>query len=118
MPAPTGSILAYATAPGSIAADGAGRNGLYTSVLLKHMMEPNLAIERIFKNVRIDVIKESANRQIPWEHSSLTEEFYFILKSPRKRRIQIQPVVESEKHETKTPTIKASKGAINKRLME
>jgi len=77
MDAPTGSILAYATAPGSVAADGLGRNGLYTSKLLKYMMTPGLAIERVFKNVRIDVINESGKRQVPWESSSLTGEFYF-----------------------------------------
>jgi Caspase domain/Protein of unknown function (DUF1566) len=77
MDAPTGSILAYATAPGSVAADGTDRNGLYTSMLLKHMMEPNLAIERVFKNVRVEVMKDSGMRQVPWESSSLTGDFYF-----------------------------------------
>ncbi len=77
MDATTGSILAYATAPGSVAADGTGRNGLYTSKLLKHMMETNLPIERVFKRVRIDVVNTSGNRQIPWESSSLMGDFYF-----------------------------------------
>ena len=77
MDAPTGSILAYATAPGSVAADGVGRNGLYTSKLLKHMMTPGLAIEKVLKNVRIEVMKESGMRQVPWESSSLTGDFYF-----------------------------------------
>jgi len=62
MDAPTGSILAYATAPGSVAADGTGRNGLYTSKLLNHMMEPNIVIKRIFKRVRIDVVSASGKR--------------------------------------------------------
>jgi len=77
MDAPTGSILAYATAPGSIAADGAGRNGLYTSKLLKHMATPGLEIEKVFKKVRIDVLRSSNKKQVPWESSSLTGEFYF-----------------------------------------
>jgi len=49
MDAPTGSLLAYATAPGSVASDGPGRNGLYTSALLKHMMTPGLTIEKLSK---------------------------------------------------------------------
>jgi hypothetical protein len=77
MDAPTGSILAYATAPGSVAADGVSRNGLYTSKLLKHMMTPGLTIERVLKNVRIEVMKDSGMRQVPWESSSLTGDFYF-----------------------------------------
>ncbi|MBU0769626.1 MAG: caspase family protein, partial [Proteobacteria bacterium] len=101
MDAPTGSILAYATAPESVAADGSGRNGLYTSMLLKHMMEPNLIIERVFKKVRVDVMKESANRQVPWESSSLTGDFYF--SSKRGIVVKNPPEVESEKSIKQTP---------------
>jgi formylglycine-generating enzyme required for sulfatase activity len=77
MDAPTGSILAYSTAPGAVAADGTGRNGLYTSKLLKHMVTPNLKIEEVFKRVRIDVAEVSGNKQTPWELSSLMGDFYF-----------------------------------------
>jgi len=77
MDAPSGSILAYATAPGSIAADGTGRNGLYTAKLLKHMVTLNLKIEEVFKRVRIDVASASGNKQTPWESSSLMGDFYF-----------------------------------------
>ena len=77
MDAPTGSIVAYATAPGSVAADGVNRNGLYTSMLLKHMTAPGLRIQEFFKRVRIDVMNESGTRQVPWESSSLTGDFYF-----------------------------------------
>lgn len=77
MDAPTGSILAYSTAPGSVAADGTGRNGLYTSKLLKHMATPNVKIENVFKKVRIDVVKDSGKKQTPWESSSLMGDFYF-----------------------------------------
>ncbi len=77
MDAPTGSILAYATAPGSVAADGAGRNGLYTAMLLKHMDAPGLEIGRLFREVRKDVVQASSNKQTPWESSSLMGDFYF-----------------------------------------
>ena len=40
MDAPKGSLIAYATAPGSIAADGIGRNGVYTKHLLDKMKIP------------------------------------------------------------------------------
>jgi len=77
MDAPTGSIVAYATSPGSVAADGMNRNGLYTSMLLKHMTTPGLSIEEFFKIVRIDVMNGSGRKQVPWESSSLTGDFYF-----------------------------------------
>ena len=77
MDAPTGSMVAYATSPGSVAADGTNNNGLYTSMLLKHMTTPGLRIEEFFKRVRIDVMNESGTKQVPWESSSLTGDFYF-----------------------------------------
>jgi len=77
MDAPTGSIIAYSTAPGSVAADGTGKNGLYTSKLLKYIVIPGLPVERIFKKVRIEVMQESADKQVPWESSSLTGDFFF-----------------------------------------
>lgn len=78
MEAPQGSILSFSTAPGDVASDGSGRNGLYTSMLLKHMTTPGLEIGRIFRKVRTDVMQTSNNKQIPWELSSLTGDFYFI----------------------------------------
>lgn len=77
MDAPKGSMIAYATAPGSVAADGVGRNGIYTKHLLKHMKEPGLKIEEVLKKVRIDVMDETEEKQIPWESTSLRGDFYF-----------------------------------------
>jgi hypothetical protein len=77
MIAPSGSILAYATAPGSIAGDGTGRNGLYTSLLLRHIMTPGIPIELFFKEVRKDVANISGKKQVPWTESSLIGDFFF-----------------------------------------
>ena len=68
--------MAYATAPGKTAEDGTGRNGLFTSALLKHMETPNLDIAKLFRVVRKDVKQRSHSKQIPWSESSLTEDFY------------------------------------------
>ena len=76
--APTGSFISYATAPGQIAADGSGENGLYTSKLLKHMATPGVKLEDVFKRVRVDVQQESNGRQVPWDASSVTGDFYFV----------------------------------------
>jgi len=77
MNAPSGSLIAYATAPGSVASDGAGENGLYTSSLLKHMVEPNLTVEQVFKRVRTDIEQLTKKQQVPWESTSLKGDFYF-----------------------------------------
>ena len=77
MDAPTGSILAYATAPGTIAYDGSGDNSPYAGALAKNMMIPNRPIESVFKMVRQSVMDETGKKQVPWETSSLLGEFVF-----------------------------------------
>jgi len=77
MTAPTGSLLVYATAPGSVAADGDGRNGVFTKHLLDAMQNPGSTLEQVFKQVRINVGRDTSGRQVPWEESSLTGDFYF-----------------------------------------
>ena len=74
--APSNTLVAYATEPGNIASDGRGRNGTYTKALLKYISKSIPAAE-LFRKVRNDVIKVTNKKQIPWEHSSLTQEFYF-----------------------------------------
>jgi len=77
MDAPKGSLIAYATAPGSVAADGEGRNGIYTKYLIRYINTPGLTVEQVLKKVRVEVLKETNNKQIPWESSSLTGIFHF-----------------------------------------
>jgi len=75
--APTGSFISYATAPGDVAADGEGDNGLFTEKLLQHMTTPGLRLEEVFKRVRADVQQDSNNKQVPWDSSSVTGDFFF-----------------------------------------
>ena len=77
MQAARGSLVAYATSPGSVAADGTGRNGTYTKHLLRHMTVPDLPVEQMFKQVRLAVEQETSGAQTPWELSSLRGDFYF-----------------------------------------
>ena len=76
--APPGTLLAYATAPGNTAADGFGANGLYTENVLKELQTPGSKIEDVFKRVRLNVRMQSRGRQIPWESTSLEDDFYFL----------------------------------------
>lgn len=76
MNAPSGTLIAYATAPGHTAADGTGQNGLYTEALLEEMQNPDLSILQVFQRVRAKVSEKSSKGQIPWESTSLTGDFY------------------------------------------
>jgi caspase domain-containing protein len=82
MDAPVGTLVAFSTAPGSVASDGQGENGLYTQHLLKAMREPGAKIEDVFKRVRANVRRDSKGKQIPWESTSLEGDFIFIPKPP------------------------------------
>jgi uncharacterized caspase-like protein len=78
-----GSFIAYATAPGSTALDGEGRNGLYTQELMKAMKHPGLTIEQVFKEVRVNVLNLSSGKQNTWDVSNITGDFYFNLNDPQ-----------------------------------
>lgn len=73
-----GSFVAFATAPGSVASDGDGRNGLYTQELLKAMRIPGLLIEQVFKEVRRNVLHLSKEKQYTWDSSNIIGDFYFL----------------------------------------
>ncbi len=76
--APPGTYLAFATSPGNVAEDGdeASGNGLFTQFLLKELQKP-ARIEDVFKRVRLQVRQKSQGRQIPWDSSSLEDDFAF-----------------------------------------
>ncbi|MDP2846554.1 MAG: caspase family protein [Humidesulfovibrio sp.] len=102
MDAPKGSLIAYATAPGRVAADsgGTGRNGVYTSFLLRHMREPGQKVEEILKRVRADVVRATKDKQVPWESSSLIGDFYFV-----PTQGQTLPSVVQQAPATKSPVL-------------
>ncbi|WP_027720464.1 caspase family protein [Maridesulfovibrio zosterae] len=82
MDAPTGSFIAFATAPGDVALDGKGHNSPYVANMLRNMFVKNITIEQFFKRVRRGVMKDTNKKQVPWESSSLVGDFYFGGKSP------------------------------------
>ena len=74
--APAGSLLAFATAPGKVAQDGVGSNGLYTANLLREFSRRGVRLEDAFKRVRLSVRMASNGTQIPWESTSLEEDIF------------------------------------------
>ena len=76
MDAPKGTIIAYATSPGAVAADGVGRNGIYTKHLLIHIKRPELNMQEVFMETGLGVMGETADTQIPWVSSTPIPRYY------------------------------------------
>ncbi len=74
-----GTFIAYSTQPGNVASDGSGRNSPFAAALKRHLPEPARNLTNIMINVRKDVLDATQGRQVPWDHSALTEDFYFDL---------------------------------------
>ena len=72
----------FSTSPGDVAMDGAGRNGIFTTALLKYI-NSDLKIEDLFKKVTGDVRDLSAGAQKPWINASLSSDFYFVSDATR-----------------------------------
>ena len=77
LPAPQGTILAYANSPDRTVPDEPGRNSVYTKALKSRLLEPGLTVFQIFKMIRRQVAKTTQGRQTPWESSSLSADFSF-----------------------------------------
>ena len=73
----SGTFVAFATSPGSTAADGTGANSPFTTAFLREAREPGLAVEQIFRRIRLAVYDSTNGAQIPWDTSSLITEFSF-----------------------------------------
>jgi uncharacterized caspase-like protein len=76
--APLNGLIAFSTAPGTEPFDGKGRNSPYAAALLKHMSTKGLALEQVFKRVRVNVMQVTEAKQTPWESSSLSKDIVFV----------------------------------------
>ena len=69
------TLVAYAAAAGTTAADGRGRNSPYTAALLAHLEEP-LELSALFRRIRARVLESTDGQQRPHEYASLLREHY------------------------------------------
>jgi uncharacterized caspase-like protein len=72
----SGTLIAFATAPGNTAADGTGAHSPFTAALLKHIADSGTEVNQMLTRVRIDVAAATEKKQIPWVNSSLLGEVY------------------------------------------
>lgn len=78
MHAPEGTLIAYATQPGSVAQDGSGANSPYAIALAESIRKPGLDVLRMFNRVALAVKRSTGGSQLPWLSSSPIEgEFAF-----------------------------------------
>ncbi|MGB0748902.1 MAG: caspase family protein, partial [Magnetospiraceae bacterium] len=111
MDAPRGSLIAYSTSPGNVASDGEGVNSPYTAALARAMNLEGLAVERVFKETRRQVIDATGSAQTPWESSSLVGEFYFSGGSQPNRVAALPVESEADKVARAWRAVKDSKNA-------
>jgi uncharacterized caspase-like protein len=72
-----GTLISFSTQPGNVALDGTGRNSPFAAALAKELIAPTEDLSAMLIDVRNDVMRRTQNKQVPWEHSSLTGRFYF-----------------------------------------
>ena len=73
-----GTFIAYSTQPGNVALDGTGRNSPFASALVKHIKAPGQPLTAVMVGVRKEVLAATKGRQVPWDHSALIGNFYFV----------------------------------------
>jgi hypothetical protein len=76
-----GTFVAYSTQPGNVALDGDGHNSPFTAALAKAIGEPGRNLTAVMIDVRKQVLDVTGGKQVPWDHSALTGDFYFHLAS-------------------------------------
>ncbi|MEQ1951999.1 caspase family protein [Mesorhizobium yinganensis] len=73
-----GSLIVYSTAPGEVAYDGGGDISPFAGAFADKVLSPNKEVREVLTMVRSAVIDSTGGRQVPWDVSSLTSQFYFI----------------------------------------
>lgn len=72
------SMVVFATAPGSVAQDGDGRNSPFTAALKQHLATPDLEVRQLVAAVSRSVQDMTRGMQIPWVNTSFTGQFFFL----------------------------------------
>ena len=91
-----GSAIMFSTAPGDVAQDGTGSNGVFTAAFLKNM-ESNLRLEDMFRAVTAEVRKVTSDSQKPWINASLSTDFYMMSEALRNVKVAAEKAAEDQK---------------------
>ena len=91
------SMIAYATSPGDTAADGSGRNGVFSGAFLAQLGTPGQELGELMRKVKADVAAATANKQNPHVNDGMKEAFYFI--SPEMLAARAQGALDASRAE-------------------
>ncbi len=72
-----GIKIFYATKDGEVANDGAGRNGHFTSSLLRHIETTGMSLNDMIDQVTADLHNDPKIKQTPWSEGSMIGTYYF-----------------------------------------
>ena len=83
--AATGQMIVFSAGNGQIALDklddnDKNKNGVFTRVFLREMLKPGISIDRIIKNVRVEVAELAqsiGHEQVPAIYDQVLGDFYF-----------------------------------------
>jgi uncharacterized caspase-like protein len=92
MRAPEGTLISYATQPGSVAQDGSNGHSPYTKALATTIKQAGLDIFQTFNQVGLTVKRETGGSQQPWVSSSpIDGSFYFVAPAAAGPKVAISP---------------------------
>ncbi len=77
--APDGTLISYATKPGSVAQDGSGADSPYSSALAMLLSQPGIPVLSMFNQLGVAVKHLTGDTQQPWMSASpIEKEFMFV----------------------------------------
>jgi Caspase domain len=97
-----GTFIAYSTQPGNVALDGTGKNSPFTAALAGRVAEPGRNLNALMIEVRNEVLRATRGKQVPWDHSALTSDFYFTPQVPAADVIQARLLAIEEQIRSKS----------------
>jgi tetratricopeptide (TPR) repeat protein len=72
----TSTMIYYAASPGQVAQNGSGRNGVYTSALLRYLQR-GVSLTTLTQSVMQEVAESTRERQVPYQAGTLYLNFVF-----------------------------------------
>ena len=100
MAAPAGLLIASATAPDQVAAEGTGSNSVYAAALASLMRQPGLDLEHVFRAAAAQVTQATAGRQTPSMVSALVTDVT-LFQAPAPPTAAVPPAAPPQTHDTK-----------------
>ena len=97
--APPSCLLAFSTAPGSVAADAigsGGQSGLYAEHLVRELGAPATRLEDALKRVRLAVRIASKGAQVPWESTSLESDVFLFPAAKKLTEAELEAEVQRD----------------------